>query len=179
MNRKQRIQISISTFLVFVVGVFVWQYWENQKVQNDTEPELFQGTLLGRDGDDVDDESDQDEGEEPLDADDPLNIPETEEEVRKSSAYVVDGQVCQNECVVYRNDPEALAYCQAVCGFAPTEGGKREVPSSCDDRTDTAKDICWRDKAVAEKDSSLCQNIVDQNLRQSCHNRIAEEYFDK
>ncbi len=170
MTRTRSLQISISTFLIFVAGVFVWQYRENQSERNRSTPETAVETFL---------ESDEDEGEEALDADDPLNIPETEAEAKNTSAYVVDQAVCDTECSTYQQDAEALAYCQAVCGFAPTEGGKREAPSTCDDKTETAKDICWRDKAVAERNASLCENIIDKNLRTRCQHRIAEEYFDE
>lgn len=176
MGRKQRVQISISIFLLLVAGVFVWQYSKNQEQKDASVPESFQETLFG--GGAQDEEVDQDEGEETLDAKDPLNVPDTDVEAKKKSAYVVDQAVCDNECALYQNDQEALAYCQAVCGFAPTEGGRREAPESCEDRTDTAKDICYRDKAVAESDPSWCEKIIDHSLRKSCHNRLAEEYFD-
>ena len=176
MMRNRRVQISISTFLVLAAGVFIWQYLENQESKKPLQPESFQESVFtGVDQD----EEDQDEGEEALDADDPLNIPDTPEQERQSSAYVVNQEICDSECSRYHNDPEALTYYQTVCGLAPTEGGQRETPEQCNTRSDTARDICYRDKAVAEKNPDFCKEIVDKTLRQSCYNRLAEEQFDR
>jgi hypothetical protein len=114
------------------------------------------------------------------------NAPETEvvatgvEEntSEKKSPYQVTNEICDTECQVYQSVPEALSYCRAVCGIAPT-GEERPTGEGCETQTDIVADVCWRDQAVAKLDGSLCAKITDQQLRKSCEHRLAEESLDQ
>jgi hypothetical protein len=118
-------------------------------------------------------EEDFDEGESAIQAE---VMPGTAPQETKS--FVVDAEICEAECSVYQNNQEALTYCQAVCGLSGTEGVARPAPKDCSTLEAVAKDICLRDKAVADNNGELCESITDKGLRDSCRNRIAEERFD-
>jgi hypothetical protein len=170
---NKKILLSSGLLLLFLAGgVF---FWQTQKKEATLGKEK---SRVSQDEDSALTESNPEEGGEPLDDDDPLNTPETNEQARKTSAYVVDQEICANECSVYNKNNAALEYCRAVCGLAAEEGTARPKPEKCDDLNDLAKDVCFRDKAVAEKNQNLCAEVTDQSLRSACYNRIAEELFD-
>ena len=165
--------LFFGSLLIIGAGFFIsWKiFFSNPKesLQNftngsvtDGEPGEFIGT---------------DEGESTLDED--LSGTPTPAEIRETKNFVVDAAICEDECGVYQNNPQALIYCQAVCGLPSSEGAARPNPADCNGAAEgMSKDICLRDKAVAENNSELCEDITDKSLRDSCRNRIAEERFD-
>jgi hypothetical protein len=172
--REKKWIIYLAGFLgvVLLGSLFFWyrSTHEDERDQKTDNGEVIEEQSLSEKifSQDENEEKEGDDGE----------VVETSEEARASEAYVVDAEICNEECEVYKDNPEGLSYCQAVCGLAP-EGTNRPRPTSCEEVVGTAKDICYRDKAVATKDVSECEKITDKNLRKSCQNRIAEDFFDE
>lgn len=81
---------------------------------------------------------------------------------------------CADDCKVFAKDGALFTYCQQVCGLAPTKSD-----SDCDSKAALEKDYCQKDLAVSKTDAALCETITDDNIRQTCHNRIAEDIVEK
>lgn len=179
MQKKYLWGIITSGVLILVLGgaLFWWQHQASGRAsdatQNTTEQNQTSGTT------ETPDEEDTPEtlGTDPEDGN-TFSEPETPQALREKSAYVVDPETCSNECVRFEGDAEGMRYCRAVCGLADTPGEARKPGDNCDILMETAKDICFRDKAVTEKNAQLCESIEDKTLREACRNRMAEEYFD-
>jgi hypothetical protein len=80
---------------------------------------------------------------------------------------------CTNNCDAFAMDFKLIEYCQQVCGLVPV----KEI-SNCDDKKDLEKDYCLKDLAVTKKDSKLCNDIQDANIRLTCQNRILEDIIE-
>ncbi|MFA5994404.1 MAG: hypothetical protein WC823_05595 [Parcubacteria group bacterium] len=81
---------------------------------------------------------------------------------------------CDNDCKAFANDLVLFAYCQEVCGISPIK-----TDANCDAKKDLEKDYCLKDLAITKTDSALCEGIIDDNIRKTCHNRIAEDLLEK
>jgi len=67
-------------------------------------------------------------------------------------------------------------YCLEICGLnQPVEVSKEE---DCADLEGETADVCWKNLAIAKKSGAYCDKIVDQGLKESCQNRIIEEFLD-
>lgn len=80
---------------------------------------------------------------------------------------------CATNCQAFASDLQLLEYCQQVCGIIPVK-----PVSNCDNKKDLEKDYCLKDLAVTKGDSSLCGQINDVNVKQTCQNRIAEDLIE-
>jgi hypothetical protein len=170
--------IICGALLLVLGGAFFW--WSRQSSQHagDTEQNVVEQSQSSG----VTDAADEEDTPETLGSDPEdgatFSEPDTPDTLKEKSAYVVDSETCSNECIRFEGDAEGMRYCRAACGLADTPGTERKPSDNCDILTETAKDICLRDKAVAEKSAQLCESIEDKTLRGACRNRIAEEYFD-
>lgn len=81
---------------------------------------------------------------------------------------------CDNNCKSFEADSASLTYCQQVCGIAPVQ----ENPN-CDGKADLEKDYCQKDLAITKTDAALCESVKDDNIRQTCKNRVAEDLMEK
>lgn len=173
MKRQKNIFLFLGAFLIIGAGLFTtWKMFFSEQrgsIQN------FTDLVSNEEG--AEEYESNDEGESTLDEE--TGAEQTTSEVRETKSFVVDAAICDGECVQYQDNPEALTYCQAVCGLPSSEGAARPNPADCSTATEGMnKDICLRDKAVAANNSELCEDITDKSLRDSCRNRIAEERFD-
>ncbi len=82
---------------------------------------------------------------------------------------------CTDDCKAFANDLVLFAYCQQVCGISPVKTNA----TSCDAKKDLEKDYCLKDLAITKDDAALCKPIVDDNIRKTCRNRIAEDLLEK
>jgi hypothetical protein len=165
---KKKTLVAIGLLLILGAGLFAWYFFT---VRQET-PSLPGETLSQEQEEErANDEGESNKEETTSGLDE--NVP-----VAQPKSFVVDDKICEDECSIYQGNQEALSYCQAVCGLSGTEGVARPAPKDCSTLEAVAKDICLRDKAVAENSGALCEEITDKGLRDSCRNRIAEERFD-
>ncbi len=80
---------------------------------------------------------------------------------------------CSTNCSAFANDPQLLEYCQQVCGIIPVKN-----VSNCDGQGGIEKDYCLKDLAVTKKASSICNQINDINVKQTCQNRIGQDIIE-
>jgi hypothetical protein len=80
---------------------------------------------------------------------------------------------CDTGCKAFANKLNFLEYCQQVCGLVPIKKVK-----NCDNKKDLEKDYCNKDLAITKKDVSLCANIKDANIQQTCQNRIMQDIIE-
>lgn len=80
---------------------------------------------------------------------------------------------CDTECRAFANNLQFLEYCQQVCGIVPIK-----TVSDCKDKKDLEKDYCLKDLAINKQDSSICKQIKDVNILQTCQNRIAQDIIE-
>jgi hypothetical protein len=159
---------AIGLLLILGAGLFAWYFFT---VRQDTPSLSGQAMIQEQEEESVNDEGESNEEEIIAGLGENMSATQTK-------SFVVDEKMCEDECLVHQNNQEALTYCQAVCGLSGAEGVVRPAPKDCSTLEAVAKDICLRDKAVAENSGALCEEITDKGLRDSCRNRIAEERFD-
>lgn len=67
-------------------------------------------------------------------------------------------------------------YCLEICGLnLPEEISKED---DCEKKTGQEADICWKNLAIFKKSGVYCDKIQDQGIKESCQNRIIEEFLD-
>lgn len=81
---------------------------------------------------------------------------------------------CDNSCQAFANDLNLFEYCEQSCGISPIK-----KTSSCDDKGDIQKDYCTKDSAITNSDISICDEIKDANIKQSCRNRVTQDMIEK
>ncbi len=97
---------------------------------------------------------------------------------------------CERNCLNKKGTSD-YEYCLEICGLNDgyrntetgngnqEEGNEKESQRDCDQLSGFEKDVCFKRKAVAEKDDNICENIADRNLRESCKNRVLEEIMQE
>ena len=80
---------------------------------------------------------------------------------------------CSNDCQAFGIDLTLKEYCEQACGISPIKN-----VSSCDDQKDIQKDYCQKDLAITKKDSSLCDKIIDGNIKLACQSRIQQDAIE-
>lgn len=183
----KKIIIFAVIILVFVAGLyFLWQkrheYFfqgelENLKEDSETikkndnrlesdnadDPEFDDAEI----GADEDDEEDGD-GDEEEDLNDDVS-----DEILKESYQEILETDCGNRCED-KKDTDDHAYCLEICGLRDGD----EDTSNCESLSGLSKDACFKSKAVEEKNYKYCSEIEDDNLRESCKDRVLEEIID-
>ncbi len=97
---------------------------------------------------------------------------------------------CERNCLNKKGTSD-YEYCLEICGLndgyqnAETENGNQEEGNTEEPQEDCGqlngfeKDVCFKRKAVAEKDDNICENITDSNLKESCKDRVLEEIMQE
>lgn len=80
---------------------------------------------------------------------------------------------CNSNCSAFASDLQLLEYCQQVCGIIPVKN-----VTSCAGQSGIEKDYCLKDLAVAKSDASICDQISDVNVKQTCQNRIEQDVIE-
>lgn len=79
---------------------------------------------------------------------------------------------CMRECEPYQYDPKELEYCKNVCGLSSPD------TRNCDILSGLEKDYCIKDTAIEEKDMTMCDDIEDAKIKETCKNRIQEDILE-
>ena len=70
---------------------------------------------------------------------------------------------CKNNCSEF-NDSDDVRYCKEYCELED----EKQIAENCDDLGDLDQDYCFKHQAFNKKDLSICEVIVDENIKQSC-----------
>lgn len=94
-------------------------------------------------------------------------------DTNKAPEEPVSQSDCETECSGYDTEKYKIA-CLEECALS----GTSQKESDCASLSGSAKDSCWKEKALTEKNFSACDNIASANLRKSCQDRLTEELLD-
>ena len=94
-------------------------------------------------------------------------------EVKGNTLAHITPEHCDNDCTAFKIDLKLYEYCQQACGISPVQ-----KVTTCDDKKGLEKDYCLKDLAIGRTDISLCENIQDANIVQSCKNRIMQDIIE-
>lgn len=171
----------IILVLVVLLGAFFY-FWSHRYDY------FFKGKIDQRQEESQDKNSlDSDESIYSENEDDEEEIDEDEDEVGEDfeNGYVYElsdkplseivAEDCSNGCENQKGE-EDYAYCLEICGLK--EDKEYSSESECDKMSGLAKDNCFRNLAVSQKNFSFCQKISDDNLKEACKNRVSEEIMD-
>jgi hypothetical protein len=78
---------------------------------------------------------------------------------------------CGNQCAA-KKDTGDYQYCLEICGLRDPN---KENIDDCENLSGLEKDVCYKNKAIEEKNYDYCGKIMDVNLKASCENRVLEE----
>jgi hypothetical protein len=82
---------------------------------------------------------------------------------------------CDNECKDYEEAGD-LKYCQETCGLNKAQSTQK---SDCESLDGLNKDYCFKNQAIDQNSSKICDKINDKTIKKTCRNRIAEDLLDK
>jgi hypothetical protein len=102
----------------------------------------------------------------------PININDRNIGTGRVFAHITT-EHCNSDCKAFANDFQLLEYCQQVCGIIPIKN-----VSDCDGKKGMERDYCLKDLAITKIDPSICEQIHDVNIRQTCQNRIAQDIIE-
>jgi hypothetical protein len=167
--------ITIILLLAFA-GLSIWAYpvVKDRYFDAGEEQEVKKEQEVKEDNENNNDEASKKEE----DAEDDDN------EKKREGAYLeIEREDCLNKCKNFK-DKKELEYCHQVCGLESLDGEKiqkeeEEEASNCEEKSSLEKDYCLKDKAIEEKDYSICREIGDENIRETCKNRISEMILDE
>ncbi len=114
-----------------------------------------------------------------------------ENNIEYTSPDVTD-EDCKKECENFEETAKDYEYCREICGLNEIQEGaivkeEKELKDEDVDKDEDAcedddgilqEDICWKEKAVEEKDANYCGNISDDRLSIVCENRVLEEIMN-
>lgn len=83
---------------------------------------------------------------------------------------------CAQECGDFSSQADRYAYCRSVCGLTLTdpESGTTASPVN----PELSRDIERRDAAIRAGDLGACDQIGDEQLKQSCQVRVTEDLLE-
>ncbi len=87
----------------------------------------------------------------------------------------ITSQHCRDECEAFANNLVYFEYCEQVCSLSPV---KDVSASDCGEEEGIRKDYCLKDLAINKLDSSICDQIDDANIKNTCKNRILQEIIE-
>ncbi len=97
----------------------------------------------------------------------------------QTRAFHIEKKDCDNECADFEDDVKGLYYCQNYCGLLPIKNSDVGQEIDCEEKTDLARDYCYRDKAINSKDIEICEKISDRGIKEHCKNRVTEDIIDE
>lgn len=164
-----KIKILIIFFLILSGGVIYLAYpvIKNRYFQttNDTGDEKNSSDIIQNTDYELEDSNNN------TDADDEniIDDPSIDDDV----FIEIDTEDCEDGCEQFE-DADDKKYCQEYCGIqtAPI------ASDDCEKLVDLEKDYCWKNKALAEKNFSLCKKITDKKILDSCKTRLTEELLN-
>lgn len=164
-------KIKILFFIIFlVIGYFVFQtvksrYFNNSSESGNENVPTFSEQIKNKfSPQENKEEAAEDLSENSQKQEENFNIPE------------ISNEDCFNNCEKFEGDENKSAYCRNFCGIKEDDGVSNNL--DCGSQSGISKDYCLKDKAVSESDFSLCEEISDVNLKESCQNRVTEDLLE-
>ncbi len=91
-----------------------------------------------------------------------------------STAYInITPPDCARECEPYKHDAKELRYCRNACGLSSSDS-----ITHCDAHNGLPKDYCLKDRAIAQKDITICDEIDDGGIKKTCITRLQQEFIE-
>ena len=173
---KKVIITILLVALVAAAGYFLWQKryevffrGDDIEVQDEEQEEKGFFDFFSGSDEDTDEDSDEDEDETAVEVEEEDELDALDEEDMAN----ITGADCENNCEDWEDDDEDLEVCFEICGLNTEE--QKDDPENCEELEELEADVCFRRKAIAEKNDSYCEKIVDDDLRSNCRNRVVEE----
>lgn len=89
------------------------------------------------------------------------------------SSVEISNYDCDQQCE-NRKGTDKYKYCLEICGLSDLGNGLGQS-ENCEGLSGFEKDVCFKNKAIKEKNDSSCDQIEDVQLKESCVNRVLEE----
>jgi len=167
MKAKKAILISVSAFFLIGLVYFSWQLWEKRYDY------FFQGGEL----ENVQEEESSDRptwSPSPAWSPSPSSVSEELSEEEKEIQDILENH-CDQNCR-RKTEVAEKKYCLEICGLnLPEEISDQEA---CEKLSGQEGDICWKNLAVSKKDAAYCDKIKDIGIKESCQNRLVEEFLN-
>lgn len=175
--------VKLIIFLIMLAGLAYGGYylWQNRDTyffkggEIETNKQELQDEQRVIDNDIVDDDEDNDGDDD-----------EDKDKINDDGEYfvpVIHKSDCEDECASRKSVDIEYKYCREICGF--NEIKDKEDPEinnseeDCDDIDDSfEEDVCWKEKAIKEKNDKYCDEIYSEALSKVCHNRVLEEIMN-
>ncbi|MFW5885299.1 MAG: hypothetical protein ACOCUF_03685 [Patescibacteria group bacterium] len=179
----------IIILLLAFAGLAVWAY-----------PTVKERYFEGEESDKkIEDEKESNEDETNEEEDDDENEDKKEEDEKEEndgeaveqeeSFLKIEREDCLNQCQDFEEEEEEekLKYCRQVCGIEEPisedspeeESDSSEEESSCQEKSGLEKDYCLKNKAIEEENYSICEQIKDSGINETCKNTITEKIMDE
>lgn len=168
----KKIIYLIVVLILVGIGFYLWKNKDKYFFQGEVPYEISNDEEVNQKNDSGDENND---GEEQQKNNDIQNgeseIPVTEESQNLSDILQ---NHCNNNCEDKKNTAD-YNYCLEICGISnsPIQS------SDCDSLTENfEKDVCYKNQAIKEKNSGICNSITDSRLKENCKDRVIEELFE-
>ena len=174
--------VKLIVFLIVLAGLAYGGYylWQNRETY------FFKGGEIKTN-------EQESQNKQKISSDDVVGSEDDEEEENESKdktnddgeyfVPVIHKSDCENECAGRKSVDIEYKYCREICGF--NEIKDKEDPKinneeeDCDDIEDSfEEDVCWKEKAIKEKNDKYCDEIYSEALSKVCHNRVLEEIMN-
>lgn len=161
-------------------GFYLWQHRYEYFFQGRDIPTVDQQKEASESDTEEGGVVDDDEGED-MDVDE-----ETDNVVKDDGEYFVPTITkadCEQECNNRKSVAIEYNYCREICGLNEIKdnqsGEEDEGVEDCDDIDDNfEEDVCWKTKAIREKNDKYCDEIYSEELSKVCHDRVLEEIMN-
>ncbi len=174
--------VKLIVFLIVLAGLVYGGYylWKNRdtyffkggEIKTNEQDVQNKQKVLGDDvAGDENDEGSDDEDKDKINDDGEYFVP------------VIHKSDCKDECASRKSVDIEYKYCREICGFneiKDKEDSKiNNDEEDCDDIDDSfEEDVCWKEKAIREKNDKYCDEIYSEALSKVCHNRVLEEIMN-
>jgi hypothetical protein len=161
---------------------YFFQGEEIETIDNVGKDEVEKDVLDDEGGADDDSEEDSEEDSEDIEDDDEDEDDDLKDDVEDYTVPIISKSDCENECK--NRQGIEYKYCREICGFNGTndEDSKDSdteddiISDECDDIDDSfEEDVCWKKKAIKEKNAKYCDEIYSEALSKVCQDRVLEE----
>ena len=182
--------VRLVLFLIVLTGLIYGGYylWQNRDTY------FFKGGEIKTNEQTLQDKqkisSDDTVGDEESDANENADNNKTDKDEKNEKdddgeyfVPVIHKSDCENECASRKSVEIEYKYCREVCGFNEIKDKKDPIINNseedCDDIEDSfEEDVCWKEKAIREKNDKYCDEIYSEALSKVCHNRVLEEIMN-
>ncbi len=157
-------------------GFYLWQNRHDYFFQGDDLYEIYNDNSENQEenGGNLIERGDTDGDQLSEDEDDNKTIEDVAGGERNQELLDILQNHCDNKCEDKKNTDD-YNYCLEICGL---NGGESQS-SDCENLTNNfLKDVCYKNQAISEKNSGICNSILDSRLRENCKDRVIEELFN-